>query len=120
MTAVTLLAMLTPWFRFSQTTVHAWLPRSGEAIRLFTPSPWSFPWTVQKLQHAFRQTVVGPWGDMANVVGVWPLVNAGGITRLSGAVIFVAVGCAIAALMWRFRRDPHVEKLLWIPLYAAS
>ena len=43
--AAVMLATLIPWFVFSQRAVHAWLPRSGEAIRHFTTPPFARPWT---------------------------------------------------------------------------
>jgi hypothetical protein len=115
-----LLVTLIPWFVFSQHAVHAWLPRSGEAIRHFTTPPFARPWTAPRVAAATRQTVIGPAGDVANVFGVWPLVNAGRMTRLGGFVALAAALTLLAAVAWRERHDLLVRRLLWIPAYAAA
>jgi len=115
-----MLATLMPWFVFSQRAVHAWLPRSGEAIRHFTTPPFARPWTVPRVAAAARQTLIGPAGDVANVFGIWPLVNAGRMTRIGGFVVLAAAATALAFLAWRVRRDRLVRRLLWIPVYAAA
>lgn len=115
-----MLMTLIPWFVFSQRAVHAWLPRSGEAIRHFTTPPFARPWTAPRLDAAMRQTIIGPAGDVANVVGIWPLVNAGRITRFDGFVALAAALTVIAAVAWRERHDLLVRRLLWIPAYAAA
>lgn len=115
-----MLVTLIPWFVFSQRAVHAWLPRSGEAIRHFTSPPFARPWTAPRLAAAVRQTVIGPAGDVANVFGIWPLVNAGRMTRLGGLVTLAAALTILAAVAWRERHDPLVRRLFWIPAYAAA
>ena len=120
MTLGVMLLTLIPWFVFSQRAVHAWLPRSGEAIRHFTTPPFARPWTVPRIAAAARQTLIGPAGDVANVFGLWPLVNAGRMTRIGGFVVLAAAATALAFLAWRVRHDRLVRRLLWIPVYAAA
>jgi len=115
-----MLVTLIPWFAFSQEAVHAWLPRSGEAIRHFTTPPFARPWTAPRVAAAIRQTVIGPAGDVANVFGIWPLVNVGRMTRLGGFVTLAAALTILAAISWRERHDPLVRRLLWVPAYAAA
>ena len=119
-TIAVMLVALIPWFVFSQRAVHAWLPRSGEAIRHFTTPPFAPPWTAPRLAVAVRQTLIGPAGDIANVFGIWPLVNAGRMTRLGGFVALVVEAAALAVLAWQARHDRLVRRLSWIPLYAAA
>ena len=119
-TIAVMLVALIPWFVFSQRAVHAWLPRSGEAIRHFTTPPFAPPWTAPRLAVAVRQTLIGPAGDIANVFGIWPLVNAGRMTRLGGFVALVAAAAALAVFAWQVRHDRLVRRLSWIPLYAAA
>ena len=119
-TIAVMLVALIPWFVFSQRAVHAWLPRSGEAIRHFTTPPFAPPWTAPRIAAAARQTLIGPAGDVANVFGIWPLVNAGRMTRLSGFVALVAAAAALAVFAWQVRHDRLVRRLSWIPLYAAA
>lgn len=111
-------AFLLPWFIYSWRTVHGLLPRSGNAILQWSPSPWNPPWTLESLNHAFRQTVVNPSGHIANVFGVWPFINGPGLSRRSGALVLAAALSVLMYAAWRQRRDDGVRRLAWIPLYA--
>jgi hypothetical protein len=111
-------AVLLPWFIFSWHAVHAWLPRSGEALLLWSPSPWARPWTAARLDSAFRTTVIGPAGNVANTFGLWPFVNTFGIIRRSGAIWFGVALLLLAFLSWRVRQHDRVAALSWIPVYA--
>jgi hypothetical protein len=108
---------LLPWFVFSWRAVHHWLPQSGVALLLWAPSLWSRPWTLTGLIRASRLTIIGPAGNIANELGVWPLVNTGGITRASGAIAFAMVIVALAGMAWRVRDDARVRRASWIPVF---
>ena len=110
-------AMLVPWLVFSWRAVHAWLPRSGYAILLWSPSPWNRPWTLERLSHAFRSSIVNPAGNVANIFGLWPLVNGPGLSRLSGALVLAVALGLMAYLAWQVRHDERVRRLTWVPIF---
>src|SRR5439155_12315608 len=110
--------LFVPWAVFSWRAVHAWLPRSGEAILVWNPSPWESPWTPARLAQAFRATIAGPAGDLANVLGIWPIVNVAMVQRRA-VVIFVIFCVAIAAVVWSARRDRRIQTMMWVLVYAA-
>ena len=111
------LVSLVPWFIFSWTAVHGWLPRSGEAILLWSPSLWSPPWSLERLGSAFRDTVINPAGNVANIVGLWPVINTDRISHSSAACVLLAALALFSCLAWRVRRDDAVKRLAWIPVY---
>jgi hypothetical protein len=117
--AVTAFVCLIPWFVFSWRSVHHLLPRSGEAIFLWAVSPWHRPWTESVVMHAARGTLIGPAGNIANLIGIWPFVNTAGAARLTGAAALLAGVTGIGALAWRWRADDRVQRVAWIPVFAA-
>ena len=113
------LLCLVPWFAFSWGAVHHWLPRSGEAIQTWMPSPWRRPWTSQGLATAVRVTLIGPAGNLANLLGISPIVNTDRVSHASGAMALLGVFAIMGWAAWRVREDVRVQRLSWVPVVVA-